>query len=70
MGYSYAYFWTASTVIYFLLRQDVDATELDEVFREADESEKEFGLPTLATEEKAEGGAEKAEGGAESAEAS
>jgi hypothetical protein len=75
MGYSYAYFWTASTTIYFLLRQDVDATELDEVYREADESEKDFGLPPLATEEekgeggaKAEGGRRKAEGGGENAE--
>jgi hypothetical protein len=37
-------------VIYYLLRRDVDATEMDEVFLEADESEKQFNLPPLATD--------------------
>jgi hypothetical protein len=50
LGYFYSYFWTASTVIYYLLRRDVDATEMDEVFLEADESEKQFNLPPLATD--------------------
>lgn len=31
-GFIYSYFWIASTAIYFLLRRDVDATELDEVY--------------------------------------
>jgi hypothetical protein len=47
LGYVYAYFWTASTAIYFQLRRDVDATELDEVFLEEDESEQSYGLPPL-----------------------
>jgi hypothetical protein len=50
LGYIYAYFWTASTVIYYLLRRDVDATEMDEVFLDADQSEKQFNLPPLATD--------------------
>jgi hypothetical protein len=49
LGYVYGYFWTASTAIYFLLRRDVDATEMDEVFLEADETEGNFGLPPLET---------------------
>ncbi len=31
-GFVYSYFWSASTIIYFLLRQSDDATDLDEVF--------------------------------------
>ena len=36
VGYMFSYFWTASAAIYFLLRHDVDATEMDEVFLDAD----------------------------------
>ncbi len=32
VGFVYSYFWTVTTVIYFLLRKSDDATELDEVF--------------------------------------
>ena len=39
VGYLFSYFWTASTAIYFLLRHDVDATEMDEVFLDADATE-------------------------------
>jgi hypothetical protein len=31
-GFLFSYFWTAMTAIYFLLRRDADATEMDEVF--------------------------------------
>lgn len=51
VGFLYGYFFTAATAIYFLLRRDVDATEMDEVFLEADESELAYGVPTLATGE-------------------
>ncbi len=51
VGYLYSYFWTASTAIYFLLRRDADATEMDEVFVEEDEEEPSYGLPPLATDE-------------------
>jgi hypothetical protein len=53
LGYFYGYFWTASTLIYYLLRRDVDATEMDEVFLEADQGEKQFNLPPLAATEAA-----------------
>jgi hypothetical protein len=51
VGYLFSYFWTASVVIYFLLRRNVDATEMDEVFLDADEGEKPAGLPKIATDE-------------------
>lgn len=31
-GFVYSYFWTASTIIYFLLRRSEDAADFDEVF--------------------------------------
>jgi hypothetical protein len=51
VGYLFSFFWTASTAIYFLLRRTVDATEMDEVFLDADEGEKSFALPKIATDE-------------------
>jgi hypothetical protein len=47
IGYAFSYFGVASTAIYYLLRRDVDARESDEVFLDADASEKKFGLPKL-----------------------
>jgi len=37
VGFLYSYFWTASTAIYYLLRRDADATEMDEVCPEEEE---------------------------------
>lgn len=37
IGFSYSFFWTASTVIYFLLRKVNDEAELDEVYEEEQE---------------------------------
>lgn len=37
VGFSYSYFWTASTLLYFLLRHAVDDTDLDEVYLEDEE---------------------------------
>ncbi len=51
VGYLYSYFWTASTAIYFVLRRDVDATEMDEVFLDEDAAESSFGLPPIGTDE-------------------
>ncbi len=51
VGYLFSYFWTASVAIYFLLRRTVDATEMDEVFLDADEGEKSFALPKIVTDE-------------------
>jgi hypothetical protein len=46
-AFVFSYFWSASTVIYFLLRRLVDATEIDEVFMS---HERELhGLPPLKT---------------------
>ncbi|MBL9124932.1 MAG: hypothetical protein JNG90_14950, partial [Planctomycetaceae bacterium] len=45
IAFNVNFFWSAATAIYFLLRQQVDATELDEVFVE--EEEERFGLPPL-----------------------
>lgn len=36
LGFSYSFFWTASTMIYLLMRKRVDDTELDDVFLEED----------------------------------
>ena len=38
LGFSYSFFWSAATMIYFLMRKKVDEAELDEVF-EDDEPE-------------------------------
>jgi hypothetical protein len=51
VGYLFSYFWTASTAIYFLLRHDVDATEMDEVFLDADAGEQAASLPPAANNE-------------------
>ena len=45
IGFFYGYFWTAASAVYLLLRRDVDATETDEVFLDADTTEPEHGLP-------------------------
>ncbi|MEN6405972.1 MAG: hypothetical protein ABFC77_05815 [Thermoguttaceae bacterium] len=50
VGYLFSYFWTASVGIYFLLRRDVDAVEMDEVELDADQDEPEFELPKVATD--------------------
>jgi len=37
VGFLYSFFWTSSTAIYYLLRRDADATEMDEVCPEEEE---------------------------------
>ena len=39
LGFGYSYFWTASTIIYLLLRKSVDSQELDEVYLDEEEPE-------------------------------
>jgi len=51
VGFFFAYFWTAVTCIYFLLRRDVDATETDEAFLDEDAGEESHDLPPLTTDE-------------------
>jgi len=48
VGYLFSYFWTASTAVYFQLRRDVDHTEMDEVFLDADQSEPSPELPPIS----------------------
>ena len=52
LGFLYSYFWTASTAVYYLLRRDVDATEMDEVYLEDDQGEQPQGLPPLSNRRK------------------
>ncbi len=39
LGFGYSYFWSASTIIYLLMRRKVDDTEMDEVYLEDEEPE-------------------------------
>ena len=48
-AFIYSYFWSASSAIYLLMRHDVDATEMDEVY--LDSKEEVFGLPPLEEDE-------------------
>lgn len=48
VGFGYSYFWCASTIIYLLMRRNVDDTELDEVYLEEDEAEDLYGAPAAA----------------------
>jgi hypothetical protein len=48
VGFGYSYFWTASTIIYLLMRRKVDDTEMDEVYVEEDESEEGYSMPITA----------------------
>jgi hypothetical protein len=45
VGFGYSYFWTASTIIYLLMRRKVDDTEMDEVYVEEDETEEAYSMP-------------------------
>ena len=46
LGFSYSFFWSAATMIYFLMRKKVDEAELDEVF-EDDEPEMPLAPPKI-----------------------
>jgi hypothetical protein len=50
VGYLYSYFWTAAVAVYLLLRRNVDATEMDEVFLDADASEQAAEGPSPAAQ--------------------
>ncbi|MBI3407531.1 MAG: hypothetical protein HY040_04145 [Planctomycetes bacterium] len=47
VGFGYSYFWSASTIIYLLMRRHVDDTEMDEVHLEEEELEEPFGKDTM-----------------------
>ena len=48
LGFVFAYFWTAASAIYLLLRFEVDGAEMDEIH--VDSSGETYGLPTLETD--------------------
>ena len=43
MGFAYSYFWSAGTIIYLLMRRNVDAAEMDEVYLEEEDHEGPYG---------------------------
>lgn len=45
VGFGYSYFWSASSIIYFLMRKKVDDTEFDEVHLEEEEFEEPYPKP-------------------------
>ncbi len=45
VGFGYSYFWSSSTIIYFLMRKHVDDTEMDEVHIEDEAMEDPFLKP-------------------------
>ncbi|MCI0681504.1 MAG: hypothetical protein L0Y71_05325 [Gemmataceae bacterium] len=49
VGFAYSFFWTASTLIYFLMRQHVDDTEFEEVYFEEPDLEPPPSMPPAAT---------------------
>jgi hypothetical protein len=51
VGFCFSYFWNAYSAIYLLLRRNVDATEMDEVFLDADQGEAKFGLPKIVLDD-------------------
>lgn len=48
VAFNFSFFWCAATAIYLLMRKQVDATEMDEVYVE--EEEERYGLPPLETD--------------------
>ena len=48
LGFTYSFFWSAATMIYFLMRKRVDEAELDEVFTDDEEPEVPPAPPKLA----------------------
>lgn len=45
LGFTYSYYWTASSMIYLLMRRKVDETEFDEVYIEEEEPEEPIAAP-------------------------
>jgi hypothetical protein len=43
LGFGYSYFWSASTIIYLLMRRKVDDTETDEVYLEEEDQDGLYG---------------------------
>jgi hypothetical protein len=45
VGFGYSYFWSASTIIYLLMRRKVDDTDLDEIHLEEEDLEEPYTSP-------------------------
>ena len=48
LGFTYSFFWSAATMIYFLMRKRVDEAELDEVYTDDEEPEVPLAPPKIA----------------------
>ncbi len=48
LGFSYSYFWTASSMIYLLMRKKVDEVEVDEIYTEEEDFEEPVAPPKLS----------------------
>ena len=48
LGFGYSFFWSTATIIYLLMRKNVDTAELDEVYLEEDDQEGAYGGPLAA----------------------
>jgi hypothetical protein len=46
LGFGYSYFWSASTIIYLLMRRKVDDTDMDEIYLEEDDTEEPYAAAT------------------------
>ena len=51
LGFAFSFFWTTATAVYLVLRHDVDATPIDEVYLDEEEQEASQ-LPPLQTDAK------------------
>lgn len=49
IGFSYSYFWTASTMVYLLMRKKVDETDLDEIYVDDEPTEPPYTPPAPPT---------------------
>jgi len=56
VGFGYSYFWSASTIIYLLMRRKVDDTELDEVYLEEEDTEEPYSAPSTTASSVAQAG--------------
>jgi hypothetical protein len=48
IGFGYSYFWSASSIIYLLMRRKVDDTEMDEVYLEEEDADESYSTPETA----------------------
>jgi hypothetical protein len=46
VGFGYSYFWSASTIIYLLMRRKVDDTDFDEVYLEEEDADEAYTPPS------------------------